>query len=90
MEWTTVTVIIALTGLVVGIATPIVKLTSSITKFSTILENLIAQEKKAEDEMIPKEAIDSVETKDMEFLRQMEKKTTKYILISVRYQVMLR
>ena len=50
MEWTTVTVIIALTGLVVGIATPIVKLTSSITKFSTILENLIAQEKKAEDE----------------------------------------
>ena len=33
--------------------------------------------------MIPKEAIDSVETKDMEFLRQMEKKRKRPIHINI-------
>ena len=37
-EWTVVVVIIALVGLVVSVATPIVKLTSSITKLTTLMD----------------------------------------------------
>ncbi len=40
MEWTTVTVIIALVGLAAAIVKPIVSLTQSITKLTVVVEGL--------------------------------------------------
>lgn len=41
MEWTVVTVIIALVGLLGGIVTPIIKLNSTITKLTAQVESFI-------------------------------------------------
>lgn len=41
MEWTVVTVIIALIGLTTGIVTPIVKLNTTIAKLTSQVENFI-------------------------------------------------
>lgn len=38
MEWTTVTVIIALVGLIVTVTTPLIKLNSNITRLTVILD----------------------------------------------------
>lgn len=42
MEWTTVTVIIALVGMIVTVTTPLIKLNSSITRLTVILDNIKA------------------------------------------------
>lgn len=39
-EWTIVTVVIALVGLVAAVVTPIIKLNTTITKLSAIVDNL--------------------------------------------------
>jgi len=41
MEWTVVTVIVSLVGLFAAVATPIIKLNSTITKLSTQMENFM-------------------------------------------------
>ena len=46
-EWTVVTVIIALVGLVVTVAAPVIKLNTSITKLTVAMENL----QKAQDRL---------------------------------------
>ena len=43
MEWTTVTVIIALVGLGAAIVRPIVSLTQSITKLTVVVEGMSAE-----------------------------------------------
>ena len=43
MEWTTVTVIIALVGLVVTVTTPLIKLNSNITRLTVILDGIKAE-----------------------------------------------
>lgn len=43
MEWTTVTVIIALVGLGAAIVKPIVSLTQSITKLTVVVEGMSAE-----------------------------------------------
>lgn len=43
MEWTTVTVIIALVGLLVTVTTPLIKLNSSITKLNVTLDTIKAE-----------------------------------------------
>lgn len=43
MEWTTVTVIIALVGLVVTVTTPLIRLNSNITRLSVILNGIKAE-----------------------------------------------
>lgn len=50
MEWTTVTVIIALVGLVVTVTTPLLKLNGNITRLNVILDNIksdLEEQKKA-------------------------------------------
>ena len=46
-EWTIVTVVIALVGLVVTVAAPVIKLNSSITKLTVTMEGL----QKAQDKL---------------------------------------
>ena len=41
-EWTVVTVIVSLVGLLVAVATPIIKLNSTITKLTTQMENFMS------------------------------------------------
>lgn len=43
MEWTTVTVIIALVGLVVTVTTPLIKLNSNITRLTVVLDTIKAE-----------------------------------------------
>ena len=43
MEWTVVAVIIALVGLVVSVLTPAIRLNTSVTKLSTLVDNLNAE-----------------------------------------------
>lgn len=43
MEWTTVTVIIALVGLIVTVTTPLIKLNSNITRLTVILDGIKAE-----------------------------------------------
>ena len=40
MEWTVVVVLIALVGLIVSVLTPAIKLNTSVTKLSTLVESL--------------------------------------------------
>ena len=40
-EWTVVTVIVSLVGLLAAVATPIIKLNATITKLATQMENFI-------------------------------------------------
>ncbi len=40
MEWTTVTVIIALLGLIVTVTTPLIKLNGNITRLNVFLDNI--------------------------------------------------
>ena len=40
MEWTTVTVIIALLGLIVTVTTPLIRLNGNITRLNVILDNI--------------------------------------------------
>lgn len=50
MEWTTVTVIIALLGLIVTVTTPLLKLNGNITRLNVILDNIksdLEEQKKA-------------------------------------------
>lgn len=50
MEWTTVTVIIALFGLIVTVTTPLLKLNGNITRLNVILDNIksdLEEQKKA-------------------------------------------
>lgn len=41
MEWTVVTVIVSLVGLLIAVATPIIKLNSTITKLTTQMEHFM-------------------------------------------------
>lgn len=50
MEWQTVTVIIALVGLVAAVAGPMIKLNGTLTKLSVILEHALARLDKLEKE----------------------------------------
>ena len=43
MEWTVVVVLIALVGLVISVLTPAIKLNTSVTKLSTLVESLDAK-----------------------------------------------
>lgn len=43
MEWTTVTVIIAIVGLIATVTTPLIKLNSNITRLTVILDNIKAE-----------------------------------------------
>lgn len=43
MEWTTITVIIALVGLIVTVTTPLIKLNSNITRLTVILDGIKAE-----------------------------------------------
>jgi len=43
VEWTVVTVVIALVGLVVAVLTPAIKLNTSVTKLSTVVDTLTDQ-----------------------------------------------
>lgn len=43
MEWTTVTVIIAIVGLIATVTTPMIKLNSNITRLTVILDNINAE-----------------------------------------------
>ena len=43
MEWTTVTVIIALVGLIVTVTTPLIKLNNNITRLTVILDGIKAE-----------------------------------------------
>lgn len=43
MEWTTVTVIIALVGLIVTVTTPLIRLNSNITRLTVILDGIKAE-----------------------------------------------
>lgn len=43
MEWTTVTVIISLVGLIVTVTTPLIKLNSNITRLTVILDGIKAE-----------------------------------------------
>jgi hypothetical protein len=43
MEWTVVVVLIALTGLVISVLTPAIRLNTSVTKLSTLVETLDAK-----------------------------------------------
>lgn len=43
MEWTTVTVIIAIVGLIATVTTPLIKLNSNITRLNVILDNIKAE-----------------------------------------------
>lgn len=43
MEWTTVTVIIALVGLIGTVTTPLIKLNSNITRLTVILDGIKAE-----------------------------------------------
>ena len=50
MEWTTVTVIIALIGLIVTVTTPLIKLNSNITRLNVVLDSIrseLDEQKKA-------------------------------------------
>lgn len=50
MEWTTVTVIIALLGLIVTVTTPLIRLNGNITRLNVILDNIkseLEEQKKA-------------------------------------------
>lgn len=43
MEWTTVTVIIALVGLIVTVTTPLIRLNSNITRLNVVLDSIKAE-----------------------------------------------
>lgn len=51
MEWTVVTVIVALVGLFLSVGKPIITLNSSITKLNMSIENLKAAQIHQEDEL---------------------------------------
>ena len=51
MEWTVVTVVIALVGLFLSVGKPIITLNSSITKLNMSIENLKAAQTHQEDEL---------------------------------------
>ena len=50
MEWTTVTVIIAIVGLIATVTTPLIKLNSNITRLNVVLDSIkseLEEQKKA-------------------------------------------
>ncbi len=56
MEWTTVTVIIALVGLVVTVTTPLIRLNSNITRLSVILNGIKAELEEQKKALIAQKA----------------------------------